>query len=274
MKKIIAMFMALSLCLGLVACGGNTGGGTGGENPPVDEGTPLGQTTVTVAKSTGYMVEDVFVFLYDENGDMVSRGKTDYKGTVSFNLDKSSYVLKLEGLPLGYVAEPSYILNSSEMKITLGTQLIPEESGLSSYRVGDVCQDFTFTDYQGNSVKLSDLLKEKEIVVLNFWYVNCSFCVKEFPYLNEAYLEYSDRIEVLAINNLGESDEQIAAFKDKHSLDMPIGRDNCSMYSKFGLGGAPSTVIIDSNGIVRFSHTGAYVTTQEWRDIFDSYLSK
>ena len=273
MKKIIAIFLTLVLSFSIVSCGGNAGT-AGGENPPAEQGTPLGTTTVTVAKSTGYMMENVFVFLYDENGDMVARGRTDYKGEVTFNLDKPRYTLKLEEIPLGYVAEPSYTLDTNNLKITLGTQLIPEESGLSSYRVGDVCQDFTFTDYQGNSVKLSDLLKEKEFVVLNFWYVNCSFCIKEFPYLNEAYLEYSDRIEVLAINNLGESDEQIAAFKDKHSLDMPIGRDNCSMYSKFGLGGAPSTVIIDSDGVVRFSHTGAYTTTQDWRDIFDTYLSK
>ena len=273
MKRIIAIFLTLVLSLSIVACGTNPGG-TGGENSPAEQGTPLGTTTVKVAKSNGYMMENVFVFLYDENGDVVARGRTDYKGEVTFDLDKSSYTLKLEEIPVGYVAEPSYTLNTNNLKITLGTQLIPEEDGLSSYRVGDVCQDFTFTDYQGNSVKLSALLKEKEIVVLNFWYVNCSFCVKEFPYLNEAYLEYSDRIEVLAINNLGESDAMIEAFKDKHSLDMPIGRDSCDMYSKFGLGGAPSTVIIDSNGVVRFSHTGAYVTTQEWRDIFDNYLSK
>ena len=273
MKRTVAILLVLALCFTIVACGGNSGG-AGGENPPADQGTPLGQTTITVAKSTGYMMEDVFVFLYDNSGNIAARGRTDYKGQVTFNLDKSSYVLKLEEVPVGYVAEPSYLLNSNEMRITLKSQLISEEGGLSSYRVGDVCQDFTFTDHEGNSVKLSDLLKEKEIVVLNFWYVNCSFCVKEFPYLNEAYLEYADRIEVLAINVYGESDAQIASFKEKHSLDMPLGRENCGMDAKFGFTSSPATVIIDKDGIVRFSHVGAFTTTQQWRDIFDSYLSK
>lgn len=273
MKKIIAIFLTLVLSFSIVACGGNAGT-AGGENPPAEQGTPLGTTTVTVAKSTGYMMEDVFVFLYDNSGNLAARGRTDYKGQVTFNLDKSSYVLKLEEVPAGYVAEPSYLLNSNEMKITLKSQLISEENGLSSYRVGDVCQDFTFTDHEGNSVKLSDLLKEKEIVVLNFWFANCVPCKMEFPYLNEAYLEYADRIEVLAINAHGESDAQIASFKEEHSLDMPLGRENCDMEAKFGFTASPATVIIDKDGIVRFSHVGAFTTTQQWRDIFDSYLSK
>ena len=269
MKKLTAVILTLALCLGFAACGT----GSGGTDAPLpDQGKPLGQTTVTVEKSTGYRMEGVFVFLYDDDGNIAAHGKTDYKGEVTFNLDKSSYVLKLEEVPAGYVAEPSYLLNSNKMTITLNTQLIPEEEGLSSYRTGDVCQDFTFTDHEGNSVKLSDLLKEKELVVLNFWYVNCSFCVKEFPYLNEAYLEYADRIEVLAINVYGESDAQIKSFKEEHSLDMPIGRENCGMDDKFGFKSYPATAIIDSDGIVRFSHVGAFTTTQEWCELFDAYL--
>ena len=67
MKKIIAIFLTLVLSFSIVSCGGNAGT-AGGENPPAEQGTPLGTTTVTVAKSTGYMMENVFVFLYDENG--------------------------------------------------------------------------------------------------------------------------------------------------------------------------------------------------------------
>ena len=263
MKRIFIFLLTLALAFGLVACGGDS-------TPDVPDNR--GGVTVTVCSPTGAAIPGVFVFVYDGAGNAAGYAKTDSDGKASFELDGTGYTVSLDGLPAGYVAEPSYNLNSSDFKITVKTELIPENQGAASYKVGDVMQDFTFTDCDGNMVKLSDILKEKEAVVLNFWFINCAFCTKEFPYLNEAYLQYSDRIEVLGINVLGESDAKISSYKNEHSLDMPMGRENCGIDRKFGFTSSPATVIIDSDGIVRFSHVGAIQTTAEWCALFDAYL--
>ena len=269
MKRIFVFLLTLALAFGLVACGGDN---NGGDTPIIpDNSDAIGAATVSVLTSSGAPLTNVFVFVYDKDGNTVGYSKTNNVGKASFNLSGSEYTVRLEGLPAGYVSQ-SYTLNSTELKIVPRTQLIPENQGAPSYKVGDVMQDFTFTDCDGNVVKLSDILKEKEAVVLNFWFINCEFCTKEFPYLNEAYLQYSDRIEVLGINVLGESDAKILSYKNKHSLDMPMGRENCGIDLKFGFTSSPATVIIDSDGIVRFSHVGAIQTTAEWCALFDAYL--
>ena len=38
-----------------------------------------------------------------------------------------------------------------------------------SYTKGDKIQDFTFTTYDGQRITLSDVLKEKEAVLINIW---------------------------------------------------------------------------------------------------------
>lgn len=268
MKRVLTFLLTLALAFGLVGCGGDTPDEPCGP----EEQAPLGKTAITVLTPTGAAIPGVFVFVYDGSGNATGYAKTDINGRASFELDGTGYTVSLDGLPAGYVAEPSYNLNSSDFKITVKTELIPENQGAASYKVGDVMQDFTFTDCYGNSVKLSDILKEKEAVVLNFWFINCAFCTEEFPYLNEAYTQYSDRIEVLGINVLGESDAKISNYKNEHSLDMPMGRENCGIDRKFGFTSSPATVIIDSDGIVRFSHGGAIQTTAEWCALFDAYL--
>ena len=272
MKKITGILIIFAICFALTACFSANAPSTPDEPRIPPESEPIGKATVTVCTPSGKPLSDVFVFLYDKSGAVVGYGETNLSGQAEFNLSGSEYTVKLEELPVGYVAPDSYILNSSELRITAKTQLIPENQGFDSYRVGDVMQDFTFTDCQGNQTKLSDLLNEKEAVVLNFWFVNCSFCTKEFPYLNEAYGRYSDRIEILGINMIGESDTDISNYKNKNSIDIPMGRDNCEIAGKLGFSSAPATVIINSDGIVVFSHVGAITTTDEWCELFDAYL--
>lgn len=264
MKKIITAMLLIALCFSVVACGDKT----------PDTPTTLGTTTVKVVTPSGKGVEGVYVFVNTHDGAPVAHARTNASGVAAFELSETSYSVSLDMLPAGHFAEESYTLNSSQLEITVKTSLIPENLGAQSYRVGDLMQDFTFTDCEGNSVKLSDVLSEKEAVVINYWFINCPFCNKEFPFLNEAYGEYSDRIELLGVNiTASDTDSEIAAHKESYSLAFPMGRENCNTFTKFGFTGAPSTVIIDSDGIVRYRHEGAIMTTAEWRKIFDSVLA-
>ena len=60
------------------------------------------------------------------------------------------------------------------------------------YELGDVVHDFEVTATNGTTYKLSELLKEKKAVILNFWFLNCGPCKMEFPFLEQAYEDYAD----------------------------------------------------------------------------------
>lgn len=142
------------------------------------------------------------------------------------------------------------------------------------FHVGDVFADLTVTATDGNTYTISELLEEKEIVVLNFWYINCGPCQMEFPYLQEAYEQYSDRIEVLAVNTVDGTDEEIAAFAEKYELTFPMAKLGSEWDGYVALTGYPTTIIIDGDGTVAYMHTGMFTSTEEFVQVFEKYLAE
>ena len=66
--------------------------------------------------------------------------------------------------------------------------------------LGKPFPDFTATDSEGNTFTLSEALKDHEAVLINFWATWCGPCRNEFPYLNEAYGKYRDRVAFIALS--------------------------------------------------------------------------
>lgn len=143
----------------------------------------------------------------------------------------------------------------------------------SSYSLGDIMGDYTLTDVNGVSYKFSDLLKDKKAIVLNFWFINCGPCKIEFPYLEEAYGNYKDDIEVLAINPVGDSEADIKAFATENGLSFPVVAGDTAWEKTMSLTGYPTTVVIDRNGIVSMSHTGYIDSTETFESIFEFFTA-
>lgn len=142
-----------------------------------------------------------------------------------------------------------------------------------SLSVGDRMYDFTVTDSDGNTHTLSQMLQEKEIVVLNFWYINCPFCVKEFPAMSEAYEAYKDRVGMVALNPY-DTVANIGRFRADHtSLTFPMAPCPSGWVQTFALRGFPTTIIIDREGMIRQMHTGALLKVSDWESLFLPYLS-
>ena len=139
--------------------------------------------------------------------------------------------------------------------------------------VGDQMYDFTVTDSDGNTLTLSQMLQTKEIVVLNFWYINCPFCVKEFPAMNEAYAAYQDRVGIVALNPY-DSVANIRQFRANNaSLTFPMASCPIGWVQTFALRGFPTTLIIDRQGVIREMHVGALLKVSDWETLFRPYLS-
>ena len=169
-----------------------------GTQPPQPDDSKI-EHTITVKSAGGLKLSGVNVYIYTDDTleDLVNYATTDGLGVAKINLKRSDkYVAVLSGLPEGYNVAASYPLTGSTTELTVTSSVIDstDHSG-KNYQLGDVMRDFSVVDTDGNTQKLSELLKTKKMVLINFWYTTCSWCVKEFPYMDAVYQQYKDDID-------------------------------------------------------------------------------
>jgi len=153
-------------------------------------------------------------------------------------------------------------------------QLLSEEEleGVT-FKRGDVFADMSVTTPDGTTYKISELLKEKKAVVLNFWYINCGPCQMEFPYMQDAYETYKDDLEILAVNPYDGTDETVADFQKKFELTFPMAVIDEEWAQHLELQAYPTTVVIDRYGIVSFKHTGMITEVEEFNKLFEFFTA-
>ncbi len=141
----------------------------------------------------------------------------------------------------------------------------------STYKLDDTMGDYTLTDINGNTYNFSEILKQKEAIVLNFWFANCDPCKMEFPYLQEAAEEYSDDITVIAINPVDAKEARIKKFVEENKLTLPVVMGDAAWSTAFSIKGYPTTIVIDRFGKIAFNHMGAITEEGVFEEIFDFF---
>ena len=125
---------------------------------------------------------------------------------------------------------------------------VPEEV------IGKAVPDFTFTDTDGVKVTLSELLKEREVVVVSLFATWCGPCKNEFPMMKQIMEKYPDQLEVLAVSAYdGDTMEKLAKFKETLDLPFHFGRDEEAGLRNFvEMSYYPTNLFIDRFGNVGF----------------------
>jgi peroxiredoxin len=229
---------------------------------------------VTVRTQGGMELSGITVNVYADNTHKVLKdcGTTDDFGMVEFTFDKSNkYSITLGDVPAGYNVSNAYSFNGTNADITLSSSVIKGEMPYS-LKEGDVMYDITVEAPDGSTYTISEILKNKDAVMLNFWFATCSWCIKEFPYINEAYAQYKDDIEILAVNPF-DSMSDIAYVKNNYGLTFPMVSCDYSLSSTFGVTGYPTTIIIDKYGVIRMVESGARTYLDYWTWLFDQYTN-
>jgi len=143
------------------------------------------------------------------------------------------------------------------------------------YQVGSQMMDFSINTHDGKTVSLYDTLKEKELVVLNIWASWCGPCRSEFPYMEEVYREYSDRIEIIAAScEPSDTERAIGEFASELGLTFPMGRDTANLATLFQVQYIPTTAIIGKSGKVEYIANGALSGAEDFRNLLDAFLMK
>jgi len=110
----------------------------------------------------------------------------------------------------------------------------------------------------GGRVQLSKLRGHP--VVVSFWGTWCPPCRAEFPELVKASLEHSSSgLQVVAVNGRDQetSDKNVKKFVDEFSVTFQVALDQRGRARRaFLIQGLPTTVFIDSSGVVRGVHRG------------------
>ncbi len=257
--------------------------------------------SVLVQDIAGKPLNGFYVEFYKGN-EIVGEGYTNALGTYATNLTPDKYRVVVD------TAE-GYFLNQEVFETDLiGSQIIVE-AGLENfagieaekghiYELGDIMYDFTLEDTEGNELNLYTLLDEYKVVILNFWYTTCSACYYEFPYMVEAYessytnkygetVNYSDEVCIIAVNpgfaGDGDTLEEVISFKQSMGLSFNVAMDydndqsnltlDAALTSMFQIKAYPTTVIIDSYGLIAEAEEGAVTATEKWTQTFDKYIS-
>ncbi len=117
--------------------------------------------------------------------------------------------------------------------------------------------DFTLTDANGNSVKLSDY--RGKVVLLNFWATWCGPCQVEIPWFMEFEQEYKSKgFEVVGVAMDDDGWKMIKPYVAEHKVNYRVLLGNDSVTQLYGgVDSLPTTFIIDRDGKFAFSpHVG------------------
>ncbi len=284
MKKIIWLILCLCMMVSVFS-------GCGLEQKPAESGTTaptmpgVNETviyTVTVQNEAGTALDKVMVEIYadSEKTDIIQAKKTDGEGKLTFTGNSSDkMVAVLVDAPSGYMVREYYPLTEKETVISLKAGAPMTEEHLNHdgknalFSLGDAMPDFMVTSSDGTELTLSELLENHDAVVLNFWYLSCNPCKQEFPYLQEAYEQFSDKVAVIALNPMDGTDEEIEAFRQENGYTFSMGKCDSRWGTMLGITSYPVTMVIDCYGNIVMSHNGSVDNAQMFLDIFGFFTA-
>ena len=173
-------------------------------------------------------------------------------------------------IPAATEDAPTQIQETSETQA-------PTEPTVSDgyYQVGDRIDDFTVTTYDGREINLYKVLEEKDMVLLNLWATWCGPCGMEFPAMQQAYEQYQDKVEIIALSvEPTDTDEALADYVQEKGMSFCVGRDTVGLGSRINYDGIPASVVVDRFGTICLVEIGAVPDPQIFTNLFDVYTEE
>ncbi|MEO1203893.1 MAG: TlpA disulfide reductase family protein, partial [Pseudomonadota bacterium] len=113
----------------------------------------------------------------------------------------------------------------------------------------ELAPDWTLESPSG-TVRLSERIEDGP-VVLFFWATWCPFCKALMPHLQSIELEYSDRVEVLALHFRDDNDPE--RFLRERGYPFTVLPDAGPVAELYGVHGTPGVIIVDQERVLRFN---------------------
>lgn len=126
--------------------------------------------------------------------------------------------------------------------------------------MGRPAAEFETTDMDGKKVKLSDL--NGQVVVLDFWYRGCGWCIKAMPQINQLAADFAGKPVAIFGMNTDRDEKDAKLVIQTLALRYPTLKAE-GLPEKFGVQGFPTLIVIDQQGKVADIHVGYSTTLHE-----------
>jgi peroxiredoxin len=136
--------------------------------------------------------------------------------------------------------------------------------------IGTQAEPFETTDLDGQPRSLGDY--RGKVVLLDFWYRGCGWCIRAMPQINEVARSFKDRPVAVIGMNIDQQLDDAKFVVEKMGLDYTNVKAE-GLPEKFHVQAFPTMIVIDQKGIVREMHVGYSPTlAAELTDTIDALL--
>ncbi|MEE9348950.1 MAG: TlpA disulfide reductase family protein [Flavobacteriaceae bacterium] len=136
-------------------------------------------------------------------------------------------------------------------------EAIKKENALdpnANFVPGSFSTYFTAKDINGNEVSLKAL--RGKVVVLNFWYNDCTSCIADFPALNELVDKYKD---VVFVSITFDTNESVKKVLQSNPFNYTTIANSEKILIEYGTLAFPTHLIIDKTGEIVFRKIGTFI---------------
>ncbi len=170
-------------------------------------------------------------------------------GTVSNTLENIDFEYKPEkgiwkglNLPLDYARHDKVEYYDSLMSNKLITF------------VGKKIDDWELPNLKDTNLINPSKLKGN-VILLEFWFENCGWCVRAIPDLNDIYSKFSDKsFKMYGIEIIKENDrENLINYVTEKKMKYPSLYNGKSIATEYGINYAPAFLIIDKSGTIIYA---------------------
>ena len=115
--------------------------------------------------------------------------------------------------------------------------------------------DFTLTDADGKSIRLSDA--KGKVVLVNFWATWCGGCQVEIPWFRELYATHKDAgLDAIGISMDDDGWTSVRPYLKEKPIPYTIVIGTEATAKQFNVSAMPVTILVDRQGNIAATHTG------------------
>ena len=129
---------------------------------------------------------------------------------------------------------------------------LPYNEALSA---GSKAPEFEHISLSGDTISLAD--HEGELVLLYFWYIDCSACQSAIPAINALHEKFGrDEFVVMGLNCMDQDKSELAAYREDHLIAWPFLLGDEYTESRYRIEVYPSLFLIDRRGVIQHTTFG------------------
>lgn len=161
---------------------------------------------------------------------------------------------------------------AANVTVPISPLFIPETEGVE---IGQLAPVFDLPcDWDSSHYRLQDY--RGQVVLVSFFFFNCSACIEEFPYIARIYREpeYAGKVQFFGIDFI-DSYRTFSRFREDHptlGISFPLLHDSQNLHSEYNVSVCPANFLIDATGRVRLATGG--ISEPQLRQSLDALLNQ